>query len=1016
MKTRNVVHGLWIGTKLSRLERLTMQSFVRHGHPFNLWVYDELDDAPPPGVALRDAAAILPRNRIFLKAEQDPGAGVGRRSYGPFSDLFRYKLLHDEGGIWVDMDVTCLKPFDFAEPYVFRSHRIGVMGNLIKAPRHSPLMKQTYECAEAAANENVSWLTLNRILGRFVRELGLEGYIKNQIINDEDLGETIAAYAGGAYRPPPPAWYGIHWGNEYWGTRTFNHAAGNGHLPAKDRPVPGSLLHELYRNYGLIGARAAEARPPSMLAVKAPAAAAALKTISERRRSINMLLPTLVRGGAERIVVDIATMLAADQEIEVHIYVKTRSKTAHDVKRLKNLHIVYLNEPGAPSLRGLAQAMIERGNPVIFTHLIRRHDLEVLWQAGAATVPVLHNSSQGWNESPALYDHTNVPFIIACADSVRAEAAAVCKPPVITIRHEVTLSPNAQDLQTGRRKIRSQWGIGDDVLLIGMIGQFKTQKAYTRAVRVLARVLEAVPAKLMIVGGWDHKYGAGRIAFEATMRLAVELGVVADMICAGETDNPLPYLAAFDVFLSTSIFEGLSVSVMEAIACGCPLVLAAVGGVKEIVPQDGVLVADPADTEAYAEGILRAAARRVRNLPPRPPEPELVAHIWLGLSETILRLIAPRYPAANGILFVLDGLHYGGPAVSLTRLLGAAQRRGRAALVLQHGVSVPGFAEAIGRADVPMFTLKSGASTSRAAGQILVLLADHNFSTLCFWSAAPELKLLLGKLLSATAVEIIDVSPGPMLFDELDDAAAFARRIAFSPAQYFERLDHFIALYDAGVPDPARGAPRRVSVIPLGVPPPPSFIPLPPAELLPPEQADPELAIGTITRIVPYKRLELLLEAMAIIGPDFCSATLTIVGGPDPTCTDYAAGLKDKVRQWGIKNVFFAGPYADVNRFLAMWKIFVLAGERQGCPNASLEAMAMGLPVVAFESGGLREQVIDGRTGFLVNTAEEMAERLRALLGNPVLRRRMGQQGRLRAQQVFGLEKTAAAFCAALGL
>lgn len=1014
MKTKNVVHGLWIGTKLSRLERLTMHSFVRHGHPFNLWVYDELEDEPPPGVALRDAAAILPRNRIFLKAERDPGAGVGRRSYGPFSDLFRYKLLHDEGGIWVDMDVTCLKPFDFTEPYVFRAHRIGVMGNLIKAPRHSDLMRRTYECAEAAANENVSWLTLNRILGRFVRELGLETYIKSQIINDEDLGETIAAYAGGAYRPPPASWYGIHWGNEYWGTRTFNHAAGNGHLPAKDRPAPGSLLHELYRNYGLIGARQAEARPPSLVAAKAPAPA--LQVIAERRRSINMLLPTLVRGGAERIVIDIATMLAGDAEIDVFIYVKTRSKTAHAVKSLKNLHIVYLNEPGAPSLRRLAQAMIARGNPVIFTHLIRRHDLEVFWQAGVASVPVLHNSGQGWNESPALYEHANVPFIIACADSVRAEAEAVCKVPVITIRHEVTLAPNAQDLQAGRRKIRDQWGIGDDMLLIGMIGQFKTQKAYTRAVRVLALVLEAVPAKLMIVGGWDHKYGAGRIAFEATMRLAVELGVVADMICAGETDNPLPYLAAFDVFLSTSIFEGLSVSVMEAIACGCPLVLAAVGGVKEICPPDGVLVADPADTAAYAEGILRVASRPLRKLPARPAEPELVAHIWLGLSETVLRFFAPRYPAANGILFVLDGLHYGGPAVSLTRLLAAAKRQGRAALVLRHGVSVPGFAEAIGRAEVPMFSLRAGSSISRAAGQILVLLADQNFSTLCFWNSGPELKLLLGKLLAPTGVKIIDVSPGPMLFDELDDSAAFQQRIAFTGAQYLARLDHFIALYDGGVPDAGRAAPRRVSVIPLGVPPPPSFVPLPPAELLPPDHADPALAIGTITRIVPYKRLELLLEAMAIIGPEFPGATLTIVGGPDPSSTDYAAGLKEKVRQWGLKNVVFAGPYADVNRFLAMWKIFVLAGERQGCPNASLEAMAMGLPVVAFESGGLSEQVIDGRTGFLVNSAEEMAERLRVLLADPVLRRRMGHQGRLRAQQVFGLEKSAAAFCAALGL
>ena len=59
--------------------------------------------------------------------------------------------------------------------------------------------------------------------------------------------------------------------------------------------------------------------------------------------------------------------------------------------------------------------------------------------------------------------------------------------------------------------------------------------------------------------------GAGRTTFEATMRLAVELGVVADMILIGETTDPISYLAAFDVFLNTSIYEGLSISMMEAL-------------------------------------------------------------------------------------------------------------------------------------------------------------------------------------------------------------------------------------------------------------------------------------------------------------------------------------------------------------------------------------------------------------------------------------------------------------------
>ena len=59
------IHGLWIGSNLSRLELLTLHSFVRFGHKFQLWVYDALATPVPAGVVLRDANEILPRSRIF---------------------------------------------------------------------------------------------------------------------------------------------------------------------------------------------------------------------------------------------------------------------------------------------------------------------------------------------------------------------------------------------------------------------------------------------------------------------------------------------------------------------------------------------------------------------------------------------------------------------------------------------------------------------------------------------------------------------------------------------------------------------------------------------------------------------------------------------------------------------------------------------------------------------------------------------------------------------------------------
>ena len=1022
MSAENTIHGLWIGRRLSKLENLTLRSFVRHGHEFNLWAYDELEEKLPPGVTLRDASLILPRERIFLKAETDPAAGVGRKSYGPFSDLFRYKLLLDHGGIWVDMDLTCLRPFDFREPYVFRAHPIGLMGNLIKVPPASELMRLTYEHANKVANEDISWLTLNKILCKYAQLLQLTPYIRKDIINEGSLADAITGFAGSRYRAPPPNWYGIHWGNEFWGAQTTNHTAATGKFVTKDKPVTGSLLYELYRTHGLIDRREpgeAVVAKPRLVASSlikdenAPSFATAPHATSAKapRRTFNMLVPTLARGGAERIVLDIGSALADDADIDVFIYVRAKTPTSHEVSARNNLFVIYLDDPGAPGLVDVANRLVERGNPVIFTHLIRRQHLEVLWRAGIATVPVIHNSRQGWEEPPGSYDHANVPFVVACADSVKAEIDQIgCPAPVLTVRHEISLSPSPRELMTSRKKIRSAWGIADETLVIGMVGQFKSQKAYTRAVRVLARVQEFVPAKLMIVGGWDHKYGAGRTTFEATMRMAVDLGVSADMILIGEATDPVPYLAAFDVFLNTSIYEGLSVSIMEAIVCGCPLVVSAVGGVSEICPPDAVLVRDPADIESYVAGILQVAIREIRSLPARRHEPDLIARIWLELNRVALNLFKPCYPESNGTLFVVDGLHVGGPAISLARMLSATARRSRVGVAVLNGASVSELEHDIGEAGATVIQLPAGTYMSRTAGLLLDILAMGNYRSVCFWNTPPELKLLLGKLLEHSRIELIDVSPGPMLFDEIDAASDFQRRIAFTSDQYFGQLNRFIALHESGAPSSNRRKVAQLSVIPLGVPPPDRFIPLPPPNMLAPAHIDPSLAIGTVTRLVPYKRVELLLEAMAILVRDYPGASLTIVGGPDATTTDYALDLRHRAQQLGLENVFFVGNYLDVNRFLALWKVFVLSGERQGCPNASLEAMAMGLPVIAFDSGGLREQIVDGKTGYLVKSPEEMAKRLKALLRSPKLGRRLGTEARARVRSKFSLERSAKAF------
>src|SRR5262245_10683422 len=96
--------SFWLGERISPLEYLCIQSFLSHGHRYVLYTYGPVEGLPP-GCELADARKVLPEDRVFLY----PALGGRTQGGHPsgFTNLFRYKLLRDEGGWWVDTDVLC---------------------------------------------------------------------------------------------------------------------------------------------------------------------------------------------------------------------------------------------------------------------------------------------------------------------------------------------------------------------------------------------------------------------------------------------------------------------------------------------------------------------------------------------------------------------------------------------------------------------------------------------------------------------------------------------------------------------------------------------------------------------------------------------------------------------------------------------------------------------------------------------------------------------------------------------
>jgi len=175
-----IVHGLWIGKTLSPIELLCIRSFIAHGHEFHLWVYDDIENSLPEGLILEDANLIIPKDQVFSYTNKNQ-FGHGKGSYAGFSDIFRYKLLYEYGGWWTDMDVVCLKPLNFEEDYVFRTHHdFALVGNVMKCEKKSEVMRICYEKASSSVNgRNSDWNLPIKILNETVTELGLTNYIKD---------------------------------------------------------------------------------------------------------------------------------------------------------------------------------------------------------------------------------------------------------------------------------------------------------------------------------------------------------------------------------------------------------------------------------------------------------------------------------------------------------------------------------------------------------------------------------------------------------------------------------------------------------------------------------------------------------------------------------------------------------------------------------------------------------------------------------------------------------------------
>ena len=161
--------------------------------------------------------------------------------------------------------------------------------------------------------------------------------------------------------------------------------------------------------------------------------------------------------------------------------------------------------------------------------------------------------------------------------------------------------------------------------------------------------------------------------------------------------------------------------------------------------------------------------------------------------------------------------------------------------------------------------------------------------------------------------------------------------------------------------------------------------------------------VGNVAALVGHKGQKHLIEAARRVLPQMPDARFIIAGEGE-----LRPALERQIKDHHLeKHVLLAGFRPDVLSLHKAFDIFVMSSVTEGLGTSLLDAMAAGKPIVATRTGGIPEVVADGETGLLVPPRDEeaLADAIVRLLKDPDLRREMGEAGRVRARNLFSLER-----------
>ncbi len=341
---------------------------------------------------------------------------------------------------------------------------------------------------------------------------------------------------------------------------------------------------------------------------------------TEKKIKVLHIIKSLGRGGAEMLLPETLRL--------------------HD-KEAFEFHYIYF----LPWKDAMVQTILDRGGKVTciaagnniqlvlkakaVAAYVRRHNIDLIhshlpWAgivsriAGKlAKVPVLyteHNKQERYHFATRFMNLLTMNWltrVIAVSEdveqSIRKHKRSL-RSPLQTILNGV----NTEHFSPGKfdgEEVRRQYNIPTHAPVLGTIAVFRFQKRLDLWLQIAANVRNEIPtAHFILVGDGPLK--------EQVLAKCQQLGLQDAVHFTGVQTEVRPYLAAFDLYMMSSIFEGLPIALLEAMASGCAVISTDAGGIKEVIrhEQDGLLCGvDEADKlKTFAVRLINDKEERIR--------------------------------------------------------------------------------------------------------------------------------------------------------------------------------------------------------------------------------------------------------------------------------------------------------------------------------------------------------------------------------------------------------------------